>query len=335
MSVFESLVKRGFDLSELGLTPQDLSALPDSKSMIDESLSWAEQEGNHVITIADPEYPDLLKEIQNPPLLLFAKGNLCLLKSHQIAMVGSRNPTPIGLEIATYFAKDLVEYGVIITSGLASGIDAASHRGALLGKGKTIAVMGTGLNNIYPRSNLKLATEIVVGGGLLLSEFPLHAKAKAWHFPLRNRIISGLSLGTLVIEAARKSGSLITARLASEQNREVFAVPGSIYNHRARGCHYLIKHGAKLVEQPEDILEEFPKLFQDLSTQNINSRDHQVKNKLDSSHQKLLDCMGFEVVTVDTLVTRLGLKVAQISTMLLELEIQGLIQTSFGGYIRK
>ncbi|EKE00824.1 MAG: SMF protein [uncultured bacterium] len=323
------------DLVKLGLSPDEMAKLKNPDwCVVDQNLRWAEKSDNHIISISDPSYPQLLKEIPNPPLLLFVTGDLQLLKSPQIAVVGSRNPTPVGLEIAFDFAKELAQAGLAITSGFATGIDAASHKGAIAGLGKTIAVMGTGLNQIYPSHHKNLAQKIIDAGGILLSEFPLNAKGKTWHFPLRNRIISGLSIGTLVVEATIRSGSLITARLANEQGRDVFAIPGSIYNPLARGCHCLICQGAKLVEQPADILVEFKELAELVQPQVFYEKNPKEKNKLDRQHQKLLDCVGFETTTVDTLAARTGLSVQIISTMLLELELCGFIKTTASGYVR-
>lgn len=331
----EELFSADVDLAKLGLSAEEISKLrnPDWQ-MVEQDLCWAEQTNHHIITFNDADYPKLLKEIQTPPLILFVIGDLQLLKSSQIAMVGSRNPTPIGIETAFNFSQELVKADLVITSGLATGIDAASHRGAIEAFGKTIAVMGTGLNRVYPQTHVTLAEKIVDSGGVLLSEFPRAAGSKAWHFPLRNRIISGLSIGTLVVEATMRSGSLITARFAGEQGREVFAVPGSIYNSRAQGCHYLIRQGAKLVEQPMDVLEEFPDLIKKIKAQIMETKCSVKKNKLDCKHKKLLDCIGFEITTVDILVTRINLPASQVVIMLLELELQGLIKTVMGGYIR-
>jgi DNA processing protein len=323
------------DLTKIGLQPNEIIKLKKpSWHMVERDLRWAEKTGNYIITINDPSYPQLLKEIPNPPLLLFISGNIQLLKSPQIAMVGSRNPTPTGSEIAFAFAKALVQTGLVITSGFATGIDAASHKGAISDSGKTIAIMGTGLNQIYPAHHTNLAQKILGSGGVLLSEFPLEAKGKAWHFPLRNRIISGLSMGTLVVEATLRSGSLITARLANEQGREVFAIPGSIYNPLACGCHYLIHQGAKLVEYPSDILEELGGLAELAQLQFFDTNNLKKQNKLDRKHKKLLDCIGFEIITVDALATRTNLSVQQIGALLLELELHGFIKATVGGYIR-
>jgi DNA processing protein len=300
---------------------------------VDETLEWAKSSGHHIITIDHNDYPPQLKEIANPPVMLFAIGDISLLKAPQIAIVGSRNPTPIGLETAHSFASYLAKTGLVVTSGFAAGIDAASHRGTIKSQGQTIAVMGTGLNRVYPAYHAKLAEDIAAANGLLLSEFPLNATAKSWHFPLRNRIISGLSLGTLVVEATLRSGSLITARLAGEQGREVFAIPGSIYNQASRGCHALIRQGAKLVEDPSDILEEFPE-FAPLNNFDCQEKNNKIKNKLDREHKKLLDCVGFEITNVDILAARVNLPVSRVNIMLLELELQGLVKRMINGYSR-
>lgn len=320
------------ELIKLGLPSKEVIKLKKPNwDMVEQDLAWAQKTGNHIITINDPDYPQLLKEIPNSPLLLFVCGDLQLLKLPQIAIVGSRNPTPTGLEMAFIFAKELAQAGLVVISGFATGIDAASHKGAIAAPGKTIAVMGTGLNQIYPAHHINLAQKILDSGGILLSEFPLEDKGNAWHFPLRNRVISGLSLGTLVVEATVRSGSLITARLANEQGREVFAVPSSIYNPLARGCHYLIRQGAKLIEQSADILEELGELAGLKKPSILDAKKSQEKNKLDQEHKKLLDCIGFETTTIDVLVMRTGLSAQQISVMLLELELQGLVKSIVGG----
>lgn len=227
----------------------------DPGDTVDRSLDWAEQPGQHIVTLADADYPRALLEIADPPTLLYVRGNPALLQRRGLAMVGSRNATPQGLQTATGFAKTLAGHGLVITSGLALGIDAAAHRGALAAGGDTVAVIGTGADRLYPARHQELALAIAERGAIV-SEFPLGTPALAANFPRRNRIISGLSRGVLVVEAAPESGSLITARLAAEQGREVFAIPGSIHSPVARGCHQLIKQGAKLVETAQDILEE-------------------------------------------------------------------------------
>jgi DNA processing protein len=298
--------------------------------MIDYDMSWLEQKNNVVITFNDTNYPSQLKEIADPPPVLFVRGNPDLLALPQIAIVGSRNPSSIGEETAFNFAKTLSRHGFVITSGLALGIDAASHRGALNAKGYTVAVAGTGLDRVYPARHKELATEIV-NTGVMISEFPPGTTAKANHFPRRNRIISGLCQGLLVVEAARQSGSLITARMALEQNREVFAIPGSIHNPLARGCNALIREGAKLVETTQDILEELNQYYQ----QDEKLSPFTMESILDLEQQTLLNRVMFSPTSIDTLVENTGESVEVISSMLLILELQGYLEATAGGcYMR-
>ena len=294
--------------------------------MINADLAWLEQQNHAAITLYDPEYPPLLKEIADPPPLLFVRGNPEILSLPQIAIVGSRNPSNLGIETAAAFAKTLSQHGFVITSGLALGIDAASHWGALNANGYTIAVAGTGLDRVYPARNKDLATEIV-NTGAMVSEFPPGTLAKANHFPRRNRIISGLCQGLLVVEAAKESGSLITARMALEQNREVFAIPGSIHNPLARGCNALIREGAKLVETTQDILEEFNQYIQ----QDKNNYLATSQTTLDLEQQTLLNRIMFSPTTIDKLVEDSGLSVKIVSSMLLILELQGYVEANAGG----
>ena len=317
-------------LSNLGLKEKSISFIqsPDWNA-VENDLLWIDQPNNAVVTLSDPLYPSLLKEINSPPPLLFVRGDKSLLSLPQIAMVGSRNPSSIGKQIAIDFAHSLASHGITITSGLALGIDAASHQGALNAKGLTIAVTGTGLDRVYPARNKKLATEIAETG-LLVSEFPPGTVAKANHFPRRNRIISGLSTGLLVIEAAKQSGSLITARMALEEGREVFAIPGSIHNPLARGCNALIKEGAKLVENTQDIFDEL-RYYNQPHQEEVQE---EVKSTLDPEQQDLLNLVMFSPTSVDWLVQESGLSVEVISSMLLMLELQGSIATAPGGYIR-
>jgi DNA processing protein len=292
-------------------------------------LDWLAQPGNHMLTLADNGYPPLLREIPQPPAVLFVKGNVALLTSPQLAMVGSRNPSSSGVRTAVDFARTLSAAGYTITSGMALGIDAASHQGALDVNGHTIAIAGTGLDRVYPACHKQLATRIAEQGALV-SEFPPGTPAKASHFPRRNRIISGLSVGLLVVEAAQQSGSLITARLALEQNREVFAIPGSIHNPLARGCNALIRQGAKLVETAEDIFEELSQynhVHTSLAPQSLQSG-------LDLEQQNLLKLIAFSPTTVDMLVQESGWSVETVSSMLLVLELQGYIAASGGSYFR-
>ena len=274
----------------------------------------------------DTQYPECLKQIASPPLLLFCKGNLDLLSTPQIAMVGSRSATPNGLTTASQLAYDLVETGFTVTSGLALGIDGAAHKGALASKGHTIAVLGTGIDEVYPKRH-RLLFEQIQKLGLLISEFLPGVKPHASNFPRRNRIISGLSLGVVVVEAEIKSGSLITTKYALEQNREVFAVPGSISSPLSQGCHYLIKQGAKLIENMDDILEEvsiFPKSC-------LYTNREQEKNKDDDP---ILEQLGFEVTPVDVIAQRVKLPIEQILPRLLDLELEDKIARVIDGYIK-
>ncbi len=289
----------------------------DPSEAVDHSLAWASQPDHHILTLADSSYPQSLLEIPDPPSVLYIRGNPALLQSPGIAIVGSRNATPQGLKTAESFAQALAGRGFAIISGLALGIDAAAHRGALTTEGATIAVIGTGADRVYPARNKELALAIA-RHGTIVSEFPLGTPAIAANFPRRNRIISGLSRGVLVVEAAPESGSLITARLAAEQGREVFAIPGSIHSPVARGCHKLIKQGAKLVETAQDILEELggdpePRDVPDL-----------VKT---SGNDDLLKALGHVPCELDELVDRTGLSADLLLGELLTLELDGLIAT--------
>jgi DNA processing protein len=258
--------------------------------------------------------------------LLFVRGNPELLALPQIAIVGSRNPSNLGLETANAFAKTLSLHGFVITSGLALGIDAAGHQGALAAQGYTIAVAGTGLDRVYPARHHELATRIV-DTGAIISELPPGTLAKAGNFPRRNRIISGLCQGLLVVEAAKESGSLITARMALEQNREVFAIPGSIHNPLARGCTALIREGAKLVETTQDILEEFNQYNQYVERNDAIN----LQTTLDLEQQTLLNRVMFSPTSIDKLVAESGFSVEAISSMLLILELQGYVEANAGG----
>lgn len=300
-------------------------------SLVERDIEWTAQAGNHLLTLHSPEYPTLLRQIVDPPPVLFVRGDPAALRGPQLAMVGSRNPSPMGRQTAYTFAKGFAQAGLVITSGLALGIDAASHAGAIAGQGITIAVAGNGLDRIYPKRHQALAQQIEHHGALV-SEFPPGTPPLASHFPRRNRIISGMSMGVMVLEAAQRSGSLITARLAVEQGRDVFAVPGSIHNPMSRGCHGLIREGAKLVESCQDVLEELvPEVgrFQYPSDEDdAQSRSARV---LAPAHRQLLDDLGFEPTSVDTLVERTGLTADAVSSMLLELELQGFVSAASGG----
>lgn len=293
-------------------------------------LAWLAQEHNHLLTIDDPRYPELLREIDEPPAILFIRGDVDLLGLPQLAIVGSRNPSRGGRDNAYAFARHLATSGLLITSGMALGIDAQAHRGCLAADTPTLAVVGTGTDRVYPASHHELAHQIATQGAIV-SEFPPGTAPKAGHFPRRNRLISGLSLGTLVVEAALKSGSLITARLAAEQGREVFAIPGSIHNPLSRGCHQLIRQGAKLIESSQDIIDELAALLGSLQmTEQTNEIDH-AEASLDEEYHALLDAMGWDPVGIEQLVGATGLSAAEISSMLLLLELQGHVSSAPGG----
>ncbi|MDX1496841.1 MAG: DNA-processing protein DprA [Salinisphaeraceae bacterium] len=307
-------------------------------SLVDADQRWLEADNHHLITLEDARYPERLKDIARPPPALFCLGDPDLLDTVQFALVGSRNPTPQGTQHALEFAATLAQRGLVITSGLAMGVDAAAHEGALSVQGYTVAVCGTGLDRVYPARNQALARQIAESG-LLVSEFSPGMKPMRENFPRRNRIISGLSLGVLVVEAAIKSGSLITARLALEQGREVFAIPGSVHNPLARGCHRLIREGAKLVEQADDILEEIagqislpfatrPSNVDNAGPNSVASTDNEA---LDAEYEQLLQAMGHAASTVDELVDRSGLTAETVSSMLLILELQGRVSSAPGG----
>jgi DNA processing protein len=295
---------------------------------------WLESAGATLILCGGQRYPPLLAEIPAAPVALYVRGEASVLLSAQLAVVGSRNPTPAGRRTARDFAQYLARSGLTITSGLAVGIDAAAHEGALAAPGRTIAVLGCGLDQIYPAEHTALATAIAAQGGALISEFPPGEPPRRENFPRRNRLISGLSLGTLVVEAAQRSGSLITARLATAQGREVFAIPGSIHNPLARGCHELIRQGAKLVESAADILSELklPYTKQDLMDNVVNPGAGGVEPPgLDKDYEILLDALGFEPVSIDSLVERTGLPSSNLASMLLILELEGRVGLHAGG----
>jgi len=320
-------------LGRLGLPQATIKALQQpEQAAIMRDLEWHEKPGNRILCCNEPDYPLLLSQLPDPPPLLYVCGNVQVLNEPQLAMVGSRNPSASGQQTARDFSRHLSAAGLAITSGLALGIDAASHQGALDAGGSTIAVMGTGLDRVYPARHRDLAREISVHG-VLVSEFPVGTPPRAENFPRRNRIISGLSLGTLVIEAALRSGSLISARCAGEQGREVFAIPGSIHNPLARGCHHLIRQGAKLVETAQDVIDELGPLAGACAgpEQDLATRTGAKQPQLDAEYTQLLDYIGFDSASVDQLVTTSGLTPAEVSSMLLQLEMQGFIASSSGG----
>lgn len=301
-----------------GIDPDRLAAL----------FAWLDNEHNHVVTLADAEYPQALLQIPDPPPLLYVKGRLDLLNQPAMAVVGSRNATPQGKMNAESFSRNLSDSGLCIVSGMALGIDAAAHRGGLDGTSSSIAVVGTGLDIVYPSRNHALAHDLAQHG-TLVSEFPLGTTALAHNFPRRNRIICGLAQGCLVIEAAIRSGSLITARLAVEQGREVFAIPGSIHSPVSKGCHALIKQGAKLVECANDILDElkWPSQQNPVTANEGGSPEN--------GRHPLLDAMGFDPVGIDALTARSGLTSDTVCSMLLQMELDGRIACLPGGLYQK
>lgn len=293
---------------------------------IEPTLDWLKKDNTHILTLADENYPKALLEISNPPAILYAIGKLDWLKYPAIAIVGSRSATPQGEKNAQDFAASLCQQGLCVISGMALGIDGAAHRGALKSNGATIAVVGTGLDIVYPAKHRDLAHQIAQQG-LILSEFPLGTASKAQNFPRRNRLISGLSLGCLVVEANIASGSLITARLAAEQGREVFAIPGSIHSPVSKGCHQLIKQGAKLVESTEDILEELKTHL---------PADSPFGSVADCAPQsaepnELLASMGFDAINFESLLAISGLTTESLSSMLMLLELDGRVTALSGG----
>jgi DNA processing protein len=312
--------------------PADWSAHRESGVAAD--LAWQAQDPGqrHLLTRTDPEYPLLLRQLPDAPPVLYLVGQLSLLHRPQIAIVGTREPTPQGERHAEYFARELASAGVAVTSGLARGIDAAAHRGALATpEGRTLAVMATGPDRIYPRRHARLAQEIAEQG-LLVALWPVGSAAQASHFPQRNRVISGLTLGTLVVEAALHSGSLITARLAAEQGRNVYALPGSILNPVSRGCHRLLREGAQLVESPDDILEDLAAGL-DLGIQHPSSpataelplASTVQPVALPAAQVHVLELMGYDPIGEEELLTRSGLTVAALSSILVLLELDGYV----------
>ena len=313
---------------ELPAAAQQFLAAPD-EAAIEADLAWLAASGTRIVLSCDVDYPPLLRQDAGAPAALYVKGSVAALSSAQLAMVGSRSPTPAGRATAREFASWFARAGLTVTSGLAAGIDAASHEGALAGGGETVAVYATGLDRVYPAEHAALA-ERIRAQGALVSEFPPRTPPLRRHFPRRNRIIARLSLGTLVVEAARYSGSLITARLATEAGREVFAIPGSIHSPLSRGCHQLIKSGAKLVEEAADVLSE---LRFSVPKERVSSPADEPRAALalDKEYEMLLDALGFEPATVDVLVARTHLPGESVASMLLILELEGRVAALPGG----
>jgi len=362
----ESVLSQSRHQLEPLLKPSTLQAIVDFQhnqeassiaQQVLKDLEWLDAQPNaHVLKLGDAEYPALLSQTPKPPPILFVRGDLACLNLPQLAIVGSRNPSGGGAENAHRFAQYLAANGFAITSGLALGVDAAAHEGALMAQGKTVAVMGTGIDKIYPARHRSLAQTIVEAGGALVSEFPLGTGAQAAHFPQRNRIISGLSWGVLVVEAAIQSGSLITAKAALQQNREVFAIPGSIHNPLARGCHQLIRQGATLVETAADIVEQLDgmlsyqrqALVQSQRKRTLKSKITIIANNVDImpakleqditglslGEQQLIKAMGFDPVTIDELIERTDGSVGSLMAQLVGLEIKGFVQQIGAGYQR-
>ncbi|MFT5082511.1 MAG: DNA processing protein [Lentisphaeria bacterium] len=318
---FNDYIKRG-NASEVG-------------NRMARTIDWCAKHQVTLLDVTHADYPKLLRNIRRPPPILYVRGNVQCLSLPQIAVVGSRNSSPGGRTNATIFCSALASSGFTITSGLALGIDAAAHKAAITAKGTTVAVIGTGIDQSYPMRNVSLAAEIVAEGGAIVSEFPLGTSPMPANFPQRNRIISGLSCGTLVVEAALKSGSLITAKYALEQNREVFAIPGSIHNPKSRGCHALIKQGAKLVETAEDIAEELAGMVSFHSQElGENKKRVQAVDFLSETDKTLLNKIDYEAAPLEVLVERSELSISEVIGALISLELQNLIVSQTGGYVR-
>lgn len=357
----DQLLAFGLSPRELALLrlPRISAAITDSgiRAKAEQTLEWAQQRGHHLLSFESKYYPALLREVDHPPALLYLKGDPKCLDGSQFAIVGSRKASEYGSRNAFWIANELASIGLGICSGMAMGIDTFAHRGALAAGGKTIAVQGTGLDICYPPKNVPLAAEIVAQGALI-SEFPLGTPPQAQNFPQRNRIISGLTIGTLVVEAAARSGSLITARLAMEQNRDVFAFPGSVANPLSKGCHRLIKEGAKLVEEPADILEELgidtarvgvPKLDVTQSTpqspqspqsrqsRKIHNQDdvqehRALRERLSNSEIRVIEIIGEENCLMQTLQDQTGLGIPTLNALLLRLEMHGIVEAKGGRF---
>lgn len=344
-------------LSQLGLEPAQVQALrePDPARLA-QDRDWLKGADHHLLGIGDPDYPALLQQIPGPPAVLWVRGDPSVLWQPQIALVGSRNPTPGGRDHAHEFAATLARAGWAINSGLAAGIDVAAHQGAMDAEGLTIAVLGTGPDQVYPARHAAVA-EAIARRGALVTELPPGSPPRKQHFPSRNRIIAGLSLGVLVVEAALNSGSLITARLAAEQGREVFALPGSLHNPMVKGCHRLIKQGARLAESTTDITESLAPMAGELARAlqrrlagdgregreesaaadtdlppDENADDDLL---LDEDYARLWDALGHDTLTQEQLMSRLSLSARVLSSMLLMLELRGLIQVLDGGRVMR
>lgn len=322
-----------------GIMPDKLARLlanahhdPTIQKQLRMTQAWLQASDAHnILTPDSPLYPTALKELPDAPVVLYVIGNCQLLSEPQLGVVGSRRPTPNGRRVAREFCEHLSRSGLVITSGMALGIDAAAHQGALGCYGGTVAVLGTGVDQVYPARHKDLY-QLIAGQGALVSEFPLGTQPFAGNFPRRNRILSGLSLGVLVVEAALESGSLISARLAAEQGREVFAIPGSVLNPLSRGCHKLIREGAVLVESPDDVLIELaPQLHGAINEFSFATPS---RKETDPLRLKVIEVMGFEVVSADQISMLSGIPFAELSVVLTEMELDGVIESTSGGFIR-
>ncbi len=304
---------------------------PALDAAVERALAWSDDGDRCIVTLGDAAYPNRLLEIPDPPCLLYIRGRAEYLNQPSLAIVGSRNATAQGVRNAERFARAFSDAGLTVVSGLALGIDGAAHRGALDGRGSTVAVLGTGIDVIYPARHADLA-EGIAARGALFSEFPLGTQPAAGHFPRRNRLISGLALGCLVVEAALESGSLITARAALEQGREVFAVPGSIHSPLSKGCHALIKAGAKLVESADDVLSELSALL----PRGVAQRAATSPRSADPARDPLLlGLMGDDPVDLEALRARTGWPAERIAAELLQLELAGRVETLAGGLFQR
>jgi DNA processing protein len=317
-----------------GLSKRQAAAIPDYKApqRIKAELEQINQKGYKIITLLDSLYPPLLREIPDPPPFLYVSGRLDGSPKN-IAVVGSRNPTAYGISTTQKLCADLSAYHITIVSGMAVGIDTAAHQGALAGKGKTVAVLGSGFNKIYPSQNRSLF-ERISKEGAVISEFALNAEPEAHHFPIRNRIISGMSMGTIVVEATRRSGSLITARLAAEQNREVFAVPGSIQSFKSTGTHALIKQGAKLVENAQDVIEELVVYMDTPGLHEDHVQNHITRKQSSLSPEELAVCdiLSPYPEHIDMIVRKTHIESGKMLSLLLQLELKGIVQQLPGKY---
>jgi DNA processing protein len=321
-----------------GITPRIVTAIKahNIPEPVKKDFDLVMKKGYQIVTMSDPAYPSLLLQIPDPPPFLYVFGNLCN-SIKNIAVVGSRNATSYGISITKRLCEELAALDFTIVSGMAVGIDTAAHTGALTGKGKTIAVLGSGLERVYPHKNLKLFHKIAEKGAVI-SEFPLLEAPEPHNFPIRNRIISGISLGTVIVEATQKSGSLITARLAAEQGREVFAVPGNINSFKSIGTHSLIKQGAKLVENTQDILEELSPLITDDSLNNKIKHKDKPEDKiakppsLSSEESLVFTGLGHYPVHIDDLSRKISMEPGKLSGILLKLELQGIVNQAPGKF---